>query len=77
MYGTMARMSKTTVYLPEGLRLRMKRVAVERGESEAEIIRAAIDEFTAKHAPRPTMPLFDNLPPIEDWDEAMRGFGED
>jgi hypothetical protein len=73
-------MRKTTVYLPDDLKLRLERAAGENGRSEAELIRAAIDEYTRTHArPRPRFPLFSTgeLEPITDWDEAMRGFGED
>lgn len=76
MYGIVYGMKKTTVYLPESLKTRLERAARERGMSEAETIRAAIDQFTAPHRPRPTAPLF-SVEPIRDWDEAMRGFGED
>ena len=79
MYGNMPRMLKTTVYLPDNLKQRIERVAEEQGRSEADIIRAAIEQYTAGHHPRPTLPLFaaGEIAPIEDWDEAMRGFGED
>jgi hypothetical protein len=70
-------MVKTTVYLPGPLLARLKNVARDQDVSEAETIRRALDEYTARNAPRPTLPLFANLPPIEDWDEALRGFGED
>lgn len=64
------------MYLPEVLKARLERVAQEKGISEAEAIRNAIDEFTAHTRPRPKAPLF-SVEPIEDFDEAMRGFGED
>lgn len=35
-------MVKTTVYLPDELRRELKRAAVERGTSEAELIRTAV-----------------------------------
>lgn len=35
-------MRKTTVYLPDELHLQLKRAAVERGSSEADLIRTAI-----------------------------------
>lgn len=54
MYG----MRKTTIYLPEALKARVERLAAERRVSEAEIIRAAIDEYTDRLRPRPTLPLF-------------------
>jgi hypothetical protein len=69
-------MKKTTVYLPDALKLRVERVAKEEGRSEADVIRAALKEYTDRERPRPRFPLF-SMPPIEDWDEAMRGFGQD
>ena len=50
------------------------------GRSEAELIRAAIDEFTAARArPIPKLPLFDSSDPT--WasrdEELLRGFGEE
>lgn len=73
-------MRKTTVYLPDDLKLRLERAAGDNGLSEAELIRAAIDEYTRAHVrPRPRLPLFSSgeVAVITDWDEAMRGFGED
>lgn len=71
-------MRKTTVYLPEELKARLERIAQEQRRSEAELIREAIDQFTASLArPRPRIPLFRSENPIgaEDIDEALRGFG--
>ena len=74
----MRTMHKTTIYLPEPLRNRVKHAAAERRVSEAEIIRAAIEAYTApRERPRPKLPLFRGPEPIEDFDEALRGFGED
>jgi len=74
MYG----MRKTTVYLPDDLKCRVERAARTQRRSEAEVIRAAIAAAVPPlERPRPTLPLFDSGRPIEDWDEAMRGFGED
>lgn len=70
-------MVKTTVYLPEQLKARLERIAREQGRSEAELIRAALEEFTARERPRPKLPLFASGKPIEDWDAALEGFGED
>jgi hypothetical protein len=73
-------MRKTTVYLSDDLKLMLKRVAGDRGMSESEVIREAIEEYTRTHIrPRPRLPLFSigEFEPITDWDEAMRGFGED
>lgn len=53
---------KTTLYLPETLKARLERVAGERGVSEAEIVRAALDAYTRTEVPpRPTLPLFDRV----------------
>ena len=75
MYG----MRKTTVYLPEALKARLERVAEQTHTSEAEIVREAIDRLTTeRESSRPTMPLFASgaVAPIEDFDKALRGFGE-
>jgi hypothetical protein len=53
-------MIKTTVYLPDALKQRVERLARERQVSEAEVIRAALEEYTARERPRPTLPLFDS-----------------
>ena len=73
---------KTTVYLPDDLKQRVERTAREQKRSEAEIIRAALDEYTSNQAarPRPTLPLFDsgrgNI--AERVDELLaEGFGRD
>lgn len=69
---------KTTLYLPDELKARVERVAEETRRSEADVIRTAIDQYTNAPRPRPRFPLFESLgEPITDWDEAMRGFGED
>ena len=78
----MARMLKTTVYLPERLLAQLKRVAAERKESEAAVIRTAIEEYTTRNAPRPTLPLFDGAgfpPDLAERDEEYlaEGFGRD
>jgi Ribbon-helix-helix protein, copG family len=44
--------------LPEDLKRRLEWTARDRGISEAEVIRAALDEHTAKERPRPRLPLF-------------------
>jgi len=69
-------MHRTTVYIPNDLRARVKRVAEEQGRSEADVIRAALTEYTSRERPRPRAPLF-SVEPIEDFDEALRGFGEE
>ena len=72
-------MVKTTVYLPAELKARLERAARLQRRSEAEVIRAAIDQYTLEHHARPTFPLFNSgrVSPIVDWDEAMHGFGRD
>lgn len=47
-------MVKTTVYLPEDLKFALSRVAAARGESEAEVIRVALQSLVeAEPRPRP------------------------
>jgi hypothetical protein len=78
VYGSVYGMIKTTVYLPEPLKKRLETVAHQEGMSEAQLVRTAIEHYTTEHVrPRPKLPLFRTLEPITDWDEAMRGFGED
>jgi Arc/MetJ-type ribon-helix-helix transcriptional regulator len=55
MYG----MVKTTIYLPEPLKERVRRAAAEQRRSEAAVIRDALEKYTAdRERPRPTLPLF-------------------
>jgi hypothetical protein len=68
---------KTTVYLPEELKARLERLARDQRRSEADLIRAAIAELVSREPPRPTLPLFRSTEPITDFDDALRGFGED
>jgi Ribbon-helix-helix protein, copG family len=76
MYGNMARMLKTTVYLSTVLKHQIAALATRTGRSEAEVIRTALEQYTAQERPRPRGGII-SVPPIEDWDEAMRGFGKD
>lgn len=77
MYG----MVKTTLYLPEELKTRIERRAREQKQSEAEVIRSALDESLPPLAPpRPRLPLFDSGDPTlaERVDEILaEGFGRD
>lgn len=78
MYG----MVKTTIYLPEPLKERVRRVASEQRRSEAAVIRDALEEYTAgRERPRPTLPLFSSIghPDLaERVDEVLaEGFGRD
>ena len=75
MYGTMARMVKTTVYLTPELKARLERMASETEASEADLIRQAVERITRDHHPRPRLGLAESGAPIEDWDEALRGLG--
>jgi Arc/MetJ-type ribon-helix-helix transcriptional regulator len=72
---------RTTVYLPEELKRRVERTARDRRTSEAEVIRAALHEHTAKERPRPRLPLFrgsDKTNIAERVDEILAdGFGRD
>lgn len=75
-------MRKTTVYLPDGLKARLERVARQQRRSEADVIRAALEQYTGTvERPRPTLPLFsgDADPTIaERVDELLaEGFGQD
>ncbi|MFZ5475437.1 MAG: CopG family transcriptional regulator [Myxococcota bacterium] len=74
-------MHKTTVYLPDELKVALARAARERGRSEADLIREAIAALTrGPDAPAPRLPLFRaSGPPIaEDVDTALaEGFGRE
>lgn len=74
-------MRKTTGYLPDELKRRVERTAREQNRSEAEVIRDALDRFTAStERPRPRLPLFDSGDPTlaERIDEILaEGFGRD
>ena len=79
MYGMMYGMQKTTVYVPDELKLALGRAAEARGCSEAELIREALRGITARTAPpRPRVPLFRSRKPrlAERADEALAGFGQ-
>ena len=78
MDGTVYGMHKTTVYLPDGLKRAVARLAERRGTKEAEIIREAPRALTeAATPPRPRLPLFKSGKPrlAERIDEHLRGFG--
>jgi predicted transcriptional regulator len=65
---------KTTVYLPDELKLAVERAARVRNLPEAEIIRQAIEG--ALQAPRPTPGFLDAEPLAARADELLVGFGE-
>ena len=71
-------MKKTTVYLPDDLKAALERAAAEKGKSEAELIRKAVEELVrGLERPRPRLPLFSSGDPTlaERVDEELRGFG--
>lgn len=49
-------MDRTTLTIPRELRVRLRRLAAERGVSMATIVREAIDEKLAAARPRPRSP---------------------
>jgi hypothetical protein len=68
---------KTTLYLPEDLKVAVKRAAAERGVSEAEIIRESIRVSVGHVRPRPRGGLYSSGQPIaRDAEEMLAGFGE-
>lgn len=68
---------KTTIYLPPELKSAIKRVARQRGVSEAEVIRDSIREAVGDHRPRPRGGLFASGSPIaREADEHLPGFGD-
>ena len=50
IYGSL--MQKTTIYVDEGAYRRLKQLARDRRRPPAELVREAIVEYTARHAPR-------------------------
>jgi hypothetical protein len=68
---------KTTLYLPEDLKVAVKRAAAERGVSEAEIIRESIRVSVGAVRPRPRGGLYASGKPIAcDAEEMLVGFGD-
>jgi metal-responsive CopG/Arc/MetJ family transcriptional regulator len=71
-------MNKTTVYLPDELKARLQRAAVESHRSEAEIIREGVRLAIEQHEPpRPQSGVFSSGIPhfSERVDELLEGFG--
>jgi hypothetical protein len=55
-------MRKTTLYIPEALKVRLERAARDRNVSEAAIVGVALDAYTREQAPpRPALPLCDSV----------------
>ena len=70
-------MDKTTVYLPAELKTALRRSALRRGVSEAEVIRDAIRQAVGDERPAPRGGLFASGKPIaRSADEHLRGFGD-
>lgn len=75
-------MTRTTVYLSDDAKRRLTRAAKRRQQSEAELIRKAIEDLLAEEPARPiaALPTFDDLDPAlpDRVDEALAGgFGAD
>ncbi len=65
---------KTTVYLPDRLKLEVEREAHRRGCSEAQVIRDAIE--TAVIRPEPRGGIVAGEPMAERAEELLEGFGD-
>src|SRR6266542_1048449 len=77
-YGTMYGMVKTTVYLPDDLKLALARMARETGRSEADLIRDGIRLAVAQQQPPPpTIGILVSDDPsfAQRVDEHLDGFG--
>jgi len=76
-------MQKTTVYLDEVTYRRLKRLAKTRRRAPAAMVREAIAEYTARHAPKRRLPrslgaFKSGLPDLGlRADDRLKGFGED
>jgi len=71
-------MQKTTVYFPDDLKQALERASAASGQSEAELIRAALYAFiVAKAPPKPRLPLFESgdRTLAERVEEELSGFG--
>ena len=71
-------MLKTTVYLPNDLKIELKRMAADTGMSEADLIRDGIRLIIARHNRPPTIPILVSDDPhfAGRVDEHLVGFGE-
>jgi len=71
-------MVKTTVYLPEALKRGLGALARQQNRSEAELIRAGIEQLLADQRPSPNLPLFTGKDSTlaENADEALAGYGQ-
>ena len=71
---------KTTVYLPDELKLSLEQMAAQERRSEAQIIREAVGvAVTSRKRPRPRVPLTErglgDPNAAEQVDELLEGFG--
>lgn len=70
-------MEKTTLYLPLEVKAAIKRVANERGISEAQVIRESLRSAVETSRPAPRGGLFASGAPIaRQADQHLAGFGE-
>jgi Ribbon-helix-helix protein, copG family len=65
---------KTTVYLPDEMKLALEREALRRGCSEAQVIRDAVAKAVSR--PRPVAGIFDGESLSERVDELLVGLGD-
>jgi len=66
--------NKTTVYLPDELKVGLAREAKRRGCSEAQVIRDAVSAVVQRL--KPSAGLFDAEPFADQVDEHLAGFGQ-
>lgn len=82
-YHIWCHMQKTTLYLDPGDYRRLKRLAASRRKTPAALVREAIAQYVAKHAPGATPKAFVGAfrSGIRDFaersEEFLEGFGED
>lgn len=75
----MGGMQKTTVYLPDELKIALARAAKETRRSEADLIREGVEFVVSRRdVPAPRTGIFDSGDPSlsEHTDELLAGFGE-
>lgn len=75
----MCGMVKTTLYLPEELKVRLEQVALREGRSEADLVREALTELVERRTPpRPRGAIFSSGDPgwASTADRDLAGFGE-
>ena len=59
IYGMIYGMKRTTIYLPDEMKIAIEQEAVRRGVAEAEVIRAAVGKHLSKvEPPIPRLPVF-------------------